>query len=47
VIEFISSLKYYMKIWPRAKVFANLAGILQIGDSMATDASNHSSDIYL
>ena len=47
VIEFISSLKYYMKLWPRAKVFANLSGMLQTGDSMHTDSSTHSSDIYL
>eukprot|EP00347_Sterkiella_histriomuscorum_P022955 403336507 len=47
LIEFITSLKYYMKIWTRAKVFANLAGMLQMGDAMSTDASNHSSDIYM
>lgn len=47
MIEFISSLKYYMKIWTRAKVFANLAGMLQMSDAMSTDGSTHSSDIYL
>ena len=47
VIEFVCSLKYYMKIWSRAKLFAVLAGLLQTGDPMSTDSSTHSADIYL
>ena len=42
LIEFISSLKYYTKIWPRAKVFAKLTGMLQYSEPIDTDASSHS-----
>ena len=47
LIEFLSSIKYYMKSEPRAKVFALLAGMLQRGETMSTDASTHSCDVYL
>lgn len=49
LIEFLSSLKYYMKIWVRAKIFANLSGLLQITNNFAqkTDANINSTDIYL
>jgi len=46
IIEFISSLKYYIKIWTRAKLFANLAGMLILGETQQTDASTHSCDIF-
>lgn len=41
MIEFIASLKYYVKIWPRAKTFANLLGLLQYGESQETESSTH------
>ncbi|CAI2376513.1 unnamed protein product [Moneuplotes crassus] len=47
LIEFISSLKYYTKIWPRAKVFAKLSGMLQYSEPVETDANSHSCDIYM
>ena len=47
LIEFISSLKYYTKIWPRAKVFAKLSGMLQFSEPIETDASGHSCDIFM
>lgn len=47
LIEFISSLKYYTKIWPRAKVFAKLTGMLQYSEPIETDASSHSCDIFM
>jgi len=47
LIEFISSLKYYTKIWPRAKVFAKLTGMLQYSEPIDTDASSHSWDIFM
>ena len=47
LIEFITSLKYYTKIWPRAKVFAKLAGMLQFSEPIETDSSNHSCDIFM
>ena len=47
LIEFISSLKYYTKIWPRAKVFAKLTGMLQYSEPIETDANSHSCDIYM
>lgn len=47
LIEFISSLKYYTKIWPRAKVFAKLSGMLQYSEPIETDSSGHSCDIFM
>ena len=47
LIEFVSSLKYYTKIWPRAKVFAKLTGMLQYSEPVETDSNAHSCDIYL
>lgn len=49
VIELLTSLKYYLAIWPRAKTFAQLTGFLRFGDSyvMETDTNNSSTDIYL
>jgi len=49
VIELLTSLKYYLAIWPRAKTFAQLSGFLKFGDqhAMETDTNNASSDIYL
>jgi hypothetical protein len=47
LIEFISSLKYYTKIWPRAKVFAKLTGMLQYSEPIETDANAHSCDIFM
>ena len=47
LIDFISSLKYYTKIWPRAKVFAKLSGMLQYSEPIETDANSHSWDIYM
>ncbi len=49
VIELLTSLKYYLAIWPRAKTFAQLAGFLRFGDmyTMETDTNNASTDIYL
>lgn len=47
LIEFISSLKYYTKIWPRAKVFAKLTGMLQYSEPIETDANTHSCDIFM
>jgi len=47
LIEFISSLKYYTKIWPRAKVFAKLTGMLQYSEPIETDSNGHSCDIFM
>jgi len=47
VIEFLSSLKYYSRIWPRAKTMAQLLGIIHFGESSNTDANVHSCDIYM
>jgi hypothetical protein len=47
LIDFIASLKYYTKIWPRAKVFAKLTGMLQYAEPIETDANNYSCDIFM
>ena len=47
LIEFLSSLKYYIPIWARAKTFAQLSGLLRITDSMETDSDQFSADIFL
>ena len=44
--EFIVSLKYYTNIWPRAKIFSKLAGMLQHSESIEK-GSNYSADIYM
>ena len=47
LIEFLCSLKYYIAIWPRAKTFAQLCGLLRIGETMETDVNKYTSDIFL
>ena len=47
IIDFITSLKYYAKLWPRAKMFACLCGMLKFGDTMETELSTSSCDIFV
>ena len=47
IIDFVTSLKYYAKLWPRAKMFACLCGMLKFGETMETELSTSSCDIFV
>ena len=47
LIEFLTSLRHYVKKWPRARIFAHLMGIIGRGDFIETESSASSCDPYL
>lgn len=46
MLEFLVSLKYYSKIWPRALMFAHLAGIIQYKSSNVDPNFNYAFDLF-
>lgn len=47
LLEFLVSLKYYYKLWPRALLFANLIGVAQHTRSIAEPNFSYDFDIFL